>query len=125
MFKKLAHIIISLLLMVSTTGFTITRHYCGDRLEKMAINTQPKSCCTMHGCCHNETSFHQLKENFSAPINVGSNSKPVIQLFTADLFIQWREKSPDNDFYSSVAVIESPPPLRTTTALSLMQTYLI
>ncbi len=63
--KRFVHIIIAGLLLFTTTGFTISKHYCGGNLIDVAINATPDPCCDADaGCCSDEESFHQLKTDF-------------------------------------------------------------
>ena len=66
MLKKLVNIIIVGLLLVSTTGFSLSKHYCGSNLIEVKLNQEAKSCCGMNSqCCHNEVNHFQLDEDFS------------------------------------------------------------
>lgn len=65
MAKKVAHIIIALLLLISTSGVAVTKHYCGNNLRSVAILTQPASCCDDQGCCHNETEIFRVHSEFA------------------------------------------------------------
>ncbi len=55
MFKRAGHIIIILLLLLGTTGVTITRHYCGVNLVRTSLYSAPHHCC-IENCprCHDE-----------------------------------------------------------------------
>jgi hypothetical protein len=65
--KRFIHIIIAGILLFTTTGFTITKHYCAGNLIDVAINATPDPCCDISaGCCSDEESFHQLKADFIA-----------------------------------------------------------
>ncbi|MCP4551444.1 MAG: hypothetical protein GY834_05265 [Bacteroidetes bacterium] len=65
--KRLIHILVAGLLLFTTTGFTITKHYCGGNLVEVAVNVVPESCCDMNNgdCCKNESEFFQLSDNFA------------------------------------------------------------
>jgi len=71
MFRKIANLFVLLLFVVSTTGFTISKHYCHGDLVSIALNTEPTSCCDMSscGCCHNENQFYQLEDDYTASQN--------------------------------------------------------
>ncbi|MBN1415187.1 MAG: hypothetical protein JW973_08820 [Bacteroidales bacterium] len=66
MMKKLVNIFVSFLLLTATTGFTISRHYCGSELVSLSIDKAAKKCCDAEtgSCCHNESEHYQLKEDF-------------------------------------------------------------
>lgn len=91
MLKKVSHILLSFLLLVTTTGLTINRHYCGDNLESISIFSEPQSCCEMPNCCHNESIVIQLEEDFSiSSFNISFEQIAVVlpnfsSLFNADL----------------------------------------
>ncbi|MDH3711639.1 MAG: hypothetical protein OER04_17235 [Cyclobacteriaceae bacterium] len=57
--RRFSHILLSLMLLVSTVGVTISKHYCGDILLKTAVNKQVETCGDQmdmpEGCCHEET----------------------------------------------------------------------
>jgi len=55
MFKRAGHILVILLLLLGTTGVSITRHYCGGNLVRTSIYSAPLHCCT-ENCprCHDE-----------------------------------------------------------------------
>ena len=54
MLKKISHIIIASLILISTTGFTINMHYCHDQLIDLALFSPAHSCCDAQteGQCH-------------------------------------------------------------------------
>ncbi len=50
--KKIGHIIMILLLLISTAGVSINKHYSGGELFSTAIFVEAESCCeTPCGCC--------------------------------------------------------------------------
>ena len=74
MFRKLIHLVITFSMILATSGITVTRHYCGDKLESIAINTIHESCCGA-SCplCHNVTHSYKVKDNFVASVFNSSN----------------------------------------------------
>lgn len=70
MIKGISHITLSVLLLVITAGFAVSRHYCGDSLVDIAYNKNADPCCDTGSCCHNEIQFYQLDEDFSMPETV-------------------------------------------------------
>lgn len=44
-FKKIAAFLLAFLMMLATSSFTISMHYCGKKLVRTSINKPPKSCC--------------------------------------------------------------------------------
>ena len=65
MFKKSIHILISILLLFATAGVSVSAHYCGDMLRSVSFMSTPDSCCDDASCCHNETHFYQLDDDFT------------------------------------------------------------
>jgi hypothetical protein len=67
MFRKLIHLVLTFTLILATSGITVTRHYCGDKLESISVNSIHKSCCGAN-CpfCHNITHSYKVKDNFYA-----------------------------------------------------------
>jgi hypothetical protein len=65
--KKICNIIIALLLVVSTSGITVYKHYCGSKLRKYSIIFEPTSCCK-GPCkkCHTDGKLLKVKDNFEA-----------------------------------------------------------
>jgi len=67
MLKKAGHILTILLLLFSTTGLTITRHYCGRSLIHTVLYSTPENCCKGH-CpgCHNEKISFRITDHFES-----------------------------------------------------------
>ncbi|MBS2100441.1 hypothetical protein KEM10_19300 [Carboxylicivirga linearis] len=113
----------ALLLMTSTMGFTVSKHYCGTRLVDVSINKKAQSCCGNEGtskCCHNETHHFQVEDDFNLVMDAQINvpfvyMAPVLFLFT-DIIEEETE-----DF---VEIVASPPPPDLGIRLSFLQSYL-
>lgn len=88
--KRFLHIIIAGLFLFTTTGFIITKHYCGGNLVDVAINSVPESCCDDDGggCCSEESEIFQLREDITTvqSIDLDTEFSFNILLFTSDLF---------------------------------------
>ncbi len=92
MLRKAGHISIIFLLLIATSGVTITRHYCGNTLVTKSILTTPDDCCKGPcKACRNETKFvkltdifefTELKIHFSAEVKILTDH---LNLFTAVL----------------------------------------
>ena len=58
--RKILSILLLFSVLVSSSGFTLTKHFCGEELEHIALGDQVKSCCDKEksdmpsDCCHNE-----------------------------------------------------------------------
>jgi len=65
MIKKVSNILMVMLLLLATSGITMSKHYCGNNLRSVGIFSVPQSCCDAPGCCHTETEVYQVKNDFS------------------------------------------------------------
>jgi hypothetical protein len=123
MLKRFSHISLSLLLLVATMGFTVSKHYCGDALVDISYNENADACCDTGSCCHNETQIFQLDEDFSAPQIA---STPDLQEFVVFGFTVFAvEQTPAKQIAETFYQNNSPPPLTATEALSLRQVFLL
>ena len=126
MFKRLIHITLALLLLSTTTGFTLSTHYCGTDVVSVSINAEAESCCGGMGssdCCHNETEYFQLKVDFATSgIDFQSQETELDILFPAVFVFLQITYTTDQDI--KIRYPESPPPPEINTVLSLIQTYL-
>jgi len=123
MLRKVVHIVLSLTLLVSTTGFTITKHYCGDKVESVGVDSIPESCCEMGGCCHNESTHYQVEDDFSITVIDNHIQVPTTDILFSTVFVCLQQEifAPGFTIFSAA---ESPPPLKTQVTLSLIQAYL-
>jgi hypothetical protein len=65
MLKKSLHISVIFLLLLATTGVSISRHYCNGVLISSSLFGHAKSCCNSScNSCHEETSFNKLNTDF-------------------------------------------------------------
>ncbi len=126
MFKRISHIILSLLLLVSTMGMTVSKHYCGEKLVSVSLmeDGAENSCCNMVNCCHSETQIFQLKEDFSIPSISNLPVLPEINILGCDLA--------NRDTFSMIESLEVPtaytqipPLLPILKSLSVKEVYLL
>lgn len=124
MFKTFSHIVLSFLLLVATTGMAVSKHYCGESLISVDFFEEAEPCCESGDCCHNETTFYQVDEDFSAPV---FSQLPYITAI--DLLIDLPGQLPEWNLQEVPAdfIIEKdlPPPPNIQTVLSLKQTWLL
>ena len=126
MFKKAINSVLVVLLLFTTTGFSVTRHYCGEHLVSIALGKDAKACCdnTTGTCCHQETRHFQLKGNFLSGITQISQDVA----FSIDLFNLQNLLLPtrcESEFLSEYEVFsDSSPPLKQSLQ-SFLQTYLL
>jgi len=120
MLKKISHIILALLVLVTTMGMTVSAHYCGGELKSVQLVTESDSCCgDACGSCHNEIIKVEVEDDFTIQI---------INLdFTQDFsflpaFIQLLIVPTFTEEIVQVTY-HKPPPLKIQTVLSDLQVY--
>jgi hypothetical protein len=120
MFRTISHIILSLILLISTMGLTIDKHYCGTRLVSVSIFDEPESCCDMTGgCCHNDTETYKLSADYTvSQLNVDFTQAPL-KIPALEFFYVSLLDGRSSDIGSSVFI----PPRKLRTTLSIFQTY--
>lgn len=123
MLRKIIHIFFILYMLFVTTGYTITKHYCQSELQSVSLFTEVERCCDgIDGCCHDETSFHKIGNDF---LQTNFENSKISTIILYDI-----EPSQYDDIkcISSVFInntIKSPPPKATNKRLALIQSYLI
>ena len=77
MIRKTINIILSTLLIITTTGFSISKHYCHGDLISVAINKDAESCCDMEMAdhCKNDEEHIQLENDFIYKDQQDNNAK--------------------------------------------------
>lgn len=122
--RKFSHIILSVLLLVSTMGVAISRHYCDGLFISTSVFHESKSCCGDSDCCHNEDQFYQVKDNFSAPVVQTAPALAELDILGHNLQADLILESPETEMYS-LSFTDSPPPPKIKKLLSLKQVYLL
>ena len=98
MLKKAVNIALMLLLLFGTTGFTITRHFCGNRLVQTSIFSTPENCCKGN-CpgCRNEKINIRLNDQFvsnQAQINFTPGFKTLLEQHSLPVLLAY-SNTPD------------------------------
>lgn len=66
MLRKVIHIIIALLLLITTAGFTISKHFCENRLVSVSMSSSSShNDENSTGCCKDLTAHYQVKDDFN------------------------------------------------------------
>jgi len=120
MLKKISHIILALLVLVTTMGMTVSAHYCGGELKSVQVLTASDSCCgDACGSCHNEIIKVEVEDDFTISTLSFDFSQEfslvpaLIQLFQVSVFTEEDEQ----------VAYHKPPPLKIQTILSDLQVY--
>jgi hypothetical protein len=124
MLRNVSHIVLALLLLSATTGMAVSKHFCDDFLISISLYTEAETCCNDGNCCHNESTFYQLDEDFSIPA-----SAQIPQIIDFKLFAFIVEPSLEifgdkieKPFYTER---EPLPPPNIQTVLSLQQAWIL
>jgi hypothetical protein len=124
MFKKVSHIILSALLLFSTIGMVVSKHYCGTTLISIAVDKEAESCCGDADCCHNENQYFNLDEDFSIP---QISNIPVLAEFDIIGFGLMNEFLTETHESKNIipAFTDLPDPPKIQKTLALKQLYLL
>lgn len=88
MTKKAIHIVLSLLLIISTTGITINIHYSGGKLFSIAFWTDADKCCEIPcDCCADATSYLQLDADYLQTSTIELQNIYEEDIIVSDIFI--------------------------------------
>ena len=123
MYKTVSHIILSLLLLISTTGLAISKHYCGGELISTSLYAGADACCDSDDCCKNEIKLIQLDVEYSisSTVSVPESAQLDLLAFSLEVFnLSIEENTTAHKFILS----DSQPPPDIQTSLAIRQTYL-
>ena len=125
MLRKIVHITLTILLLLSTMGITISKHYCSNKLISQEINAEPTHCCEgdMSECkmCHTEHYRVKVEDDFQDNSHEFNFQQIAIAINLVYTLFNCEPEPENTQNYNNV---ESPPPLTTKTYLSLIQEYL-
>ncbi|WP_052343005.1 HYC_CC_PP family protein [Saccharicrinis fermentans] len=124
MLRKITNIVVALFLLVSTTGITISMHYCGGEYVSTSINKEAKSCCDgTGGCCENKSLHFEVKDDYVNAVQFETTKIVSIDILFPILLAINLELFPEEINVIKEFIDTSPPP-KIQTRLSLLQTYL-
>jgi hypothetical protein len=133
--RKVLHIAIAVLILISSTGFTINMHYCHDQLIDMAFLTSADSCCdteedgpdqSQDSCpgCQEESIVVEPGDDYEVSTNtVNFENSHNTKLFLTSLILNNYQGS-DEAANNEVPWYKKPPPYQKV-VLSQIQSYLI
>lgn len=124
MTKKILHITMLVIMMVSTMGFTITKHYCGEDLVDTSVSGHVETCCDMEegDCCHNEAQTYQLDQDYTPAVVISHVDYIAFVIFEIPrVLIELLGET--TQFLNVAARGESPPPKDVLHFLSDIQVY--
>jgi hypothetical protein len=82
MIRKAGHISLIVLLLLTTMGVTLTKHYCGSLLIEHTINVIPDNCCNGYcNDCHNESKLIKVTDNFESSDAKFNFKNSILRIF--------------------------------------------
>jgi hypothetical protein len=124
MLKKVTYIFISILLLTTTMGFSVSRHYCNNKIVEIKIDKVADTCCDDDTCCRTETIVVQLQEDATSVANVIIPAQVELSTFFSSFIVLFNTHQPESEIVS-FNVTDSSPPLSIHTVLSIIQSYLL
>ncbi len=131
-FEKIVHLIVASVLLASTIGVVINKHYSGGELFSTALFVEAESCCET-SCCHSlpmegcreEFEYHKLDVDFTIPDNSTS-----LHSITLDISLFLINAEFTNNLYSDAiqnnfALRDRKPPPKITDLTVLFHSFLI
>jgi hypothetical protein len=108
--RKILHIVLSLLIVVATSGVTINMHYCQDRLVSVRVLFNAKPCCNNMSCCHNESKFSKVDEKATFANSLTLNHTKIINhIIHFPVEVQAHYISLSGALYNVDKITHSPP----------------
>jgi len=109
MFRKTINILLITVFLLTSVGFSITRHYCGNRLIKISL-AHVENCCPYCKKCHNKVNNIKITDSYNS--YSGNFSLTTALTFTSIPTHCYVSLLSMFNFNSSVYSDVSPPPLR-------------
>lgn len=123
--RKFLNICLIFLLLFSTSGVAISKHFCGEILQKIAFKGEEKSCCEgqemPEDCCKDEVSILKSENIKLSQSIINLDFTPYVLYFLGE-FIQLSEEDPHNNAFSYY--FNAPPPIGED-LLILVQSFLL
>ena len=127
MIRKTVNITLLIVFLLSSVGYSVSMHYCGNTLISTSIGSESRSCCGDESgtCCHNETKHYQIEDSYVASMqDINNQTKSISDLifFVSNLSQLITGDITHNEIHF---IAESPPSINLATRLSSLQTYLL
>jgi len=118
MLKKIVNIVLVLLIFVTTTGFTINKHYCGTRYFKTTVDIQVRCCKGPCKDCHNDVKYLKIKDYFQTAtfdlkvipdffvFNTPLNSAMISEYISDPIFYVFSYISPPLKFLGNIDFLQ-------------------
>lgn len=109
--RKIVYIFLVLILLFSTTGIAVSKHFCGEILQSISVNDLAKSCCDEQDmpedCCNNQVSLEKTEEIQVSDASLKLAPAPYILLYFTSDFLEF--SAHQSGLINPVALFDSPP----------------
>ena len=126
--RRIVSVFLLLSVLLSSTGFTLAKHFCGESLAHISLNDEAKTCCDDEekdmpsDCCHDE--FEQLLLDDSQLDHQTLQLQPLT-FFTLSVFTHFLSFSPEATLSASPWIAFHSPPLPSIDVYLRVQSFLI
>lgn len=135
MLKKIVHIIIASLILISTLGLTINLHYCHDQLIDIAFLAPANSCCDINEAeanqiqddcpgCEDESISTESTDDFTVSSHTFNLENSYVNELLITATIQFGFQDSNNHSAMEAPWYKKPPPYQEV-SLSQIQSFLI
>jgi hypothetical protein len=115
MLKKVLHISAIVLLLFSTMGVTVYKHYCNGSLVSESVGFHAKKCCG-ENCkgCHNESTTFKITDNFETNNNSQTFKAELKKIFNYfsfafELLHISIDLNVNHSLYTQIKICDTPP----------------
>ncbi|MBT3424424.1 MAG: hypothetical protein HOD63_06230 [Bacteroidetes bacterium] len=106
--KKIIHIVIAFILLISSVGVVVSVHYCHDELASISIFKEVQTCCTNPNCCQSETISIQFDKDYV--VEDIQQSENALALSSLINFVEINQTQFDNtERIASLYSVRKPP----------------
>lgn len=110
--RKILNIFLVFLLLFSTAGMAISKHYCGEILQKITVTEDSHSCCgeeeMPEDCCNSEITLIKTEDFQLSQLNIDLAFLPyIIHFITFSIGINGLEDPAQKKFFT---YYKYPPP---------------
>ena len=125
--RQAVSVLLLLSVLVSSTGFTLAKHFCGGELAHISLSDEVKACCDGEDempsdCCHDELAQLVLDDS---QLDHQTFQLQPLTFFTLSVLTHFLSVSPEATLPTSPWTVFHSPPLPTTDVYLRVQSFLI
>ncbi len=104
MLKKTANILLVLVFLITSMGFSITQHYCGNRLISVSLK-HVGNCCKNCNQCHSKVTRIKITDSFfsGGGNSTLTNNSVFISFFAQNNNFSFGNNVPDHSIFSDIS----------------------